>query len=120
MLTTVPLIGAETSAKPWTRHVIDNTSRGADGTRLAGASDGKNIQIWDLASGQEIARLRGHSGRVRAVAFSPDGALLASAAVDRSVRLWDLTSGAEVAAGDRSGYFERAPEVESIYQASKT
>lgn len=89
-----------------------------DGTRLAGASDNKNIQVWDLASGQEIARLRGHSGRVRMVAFSPDGALLASASEDQSVRLWDVTSGAEAAGHDRRAYFERAPEVESIYQAS--
>jgi WD40 repeat protein len=89
-----------------------------DGTRLAGASDGKAIQFWDLTSGEEIARLSGHEGRVLDVAFSPDGTLLASSSEDQSIRLWDLTSGAEVAQEDRRAFFEQAPTVESIYQAS--
>jgi hypothetical protein len=89
-----------------------------DGTRLAGASDVKDIQLWDVASGEEIARLSGHEGRVLSVAFSPDGTRLASASEDQSVRLWDLTSGADVAPEDRRAYFEQAPTVESIYRAS--
>lgn len=61
------------------------------GNRLAiGGSEG--ICIFDLASGAEVQRLRGHAGNVTALRAGPEG-LLASAGRDRTVRLWDLTTG---------------------------
>src|SRR5947207_1864656 len=43
------------------------------------------------------ATLKGHTDRVRSVAFSGDGKLLASGSVDQTVKLWDVATGKEKA-----------------------
>jgi WD40 repeat protein len=60
------------------------------------------IRIFELASGQEVATMRGHETRTRNLAFSPDGRLLASGSVgtvvtkDETVRIWDVATGHEL------------------------
>jgi WD40 repeat protein len=60
-----------------------------DGTRLATAGRDRAVCLWDLARGEEVARLAGHTSYVWSLAFSPDGATLASGSGDFTVRLWD-------------------------------
>src|SRR5205823_6167549 len=66
-----------------------------DGKRLASASADTMIRLWDLDRGQEPLVLKGHTGEVVAVTFSPDGKRLASKSIDGSVRLWDVNTGQE-------------------------
>lgn len=53
-----------------------------DGKLLAGATSDRTIKVWDVASGEEKAALKGHSHTVHNVAFRGDGKVLASAGGD--------------------------------------
>jgi len=88
--------------------VIKNSSSGfieavawapGDGRWLATGSDDRMVRLWDthtLAPGAAaqtaagIVCLRGHTGSVRAVHWSPDGLRIASGSDDNSVRVWSV------------------------------
>lgn len=52
--------------------------------------DRVSIQIWEVATGQNIHTFWGHTTDVQDLAFSPDGALLASSSFDGTILLWDM------------------------------
>ena len=68
-----------------------------DGKRIAtthgaGAPRGNgSIQVWDAASGKELAVLRGHRGGVYSAAFSPDGTRIVTADSEFGQMLFDST-----------------------------
>ena len=75
-----------------------------DGKRLA-LSDGEGgfphdktleaqIIVCDVKTQAEVARLKGHTNSIYALAFSPDGKTLASGSMDQTVKLWDTATGA--------------------------
>src|SRR5262249_57324266 len=58
-----------------------------DGQRILSGSGGNGAQgkplpgevkVWDAETGQEVLSLKGHTGAVNSVAFSPDGKRLVS------------------------------------------
>src|SRR5439155_12596042 len=70
-------------------NLVNATDSAADGRRLASASADQTVKVWDPQSGQEVLTLRGHTGPVSSVAFSPDGKHLATGSHDRTVKVWD-------------------------------
>jgi WD40 repeat protein/DNA-binding SARP family transcriptional activator len=49
------------------------------------------VKLWDLATGDEVATLQGHSDNALLAVFSPDGNLIASAGMSDLI-LWDAVS----------------------------
>jgi WD40 repeat protein len=85
-----------------------------DGKKIAsGSAGGKNIYLWDAATGNELLRWEAHPHGIASVAFGPDGKSLASSGsdevkpggggkvigggsmsnLDNSIALWDTATG---------------------------
>ncbi|MEH2324039.1 MAG: serine/threonine-protein kinase [Nostoc sp.] len=54
------------------------------------------IKLWNLATGEKIRTLIGHSDRVDFVAISPDGKTLVSSSQDDTIKLWNLPTGQQI------------------------
>ena len=59
-------------------------------TWLFQASWDRTLKVWDLATGAEVATLRGHADSVTGVAMFAAGKRAISASWDRTLKVWDL------------------------------
>lgn len=83
--------------------VVYEVAFSKDGRKLAAAQRDGSVTVWDVASGQQLAKLTGHTKLVETVAFSPDGRLLVSGSEDGTARLWDVDAAGPLAAQKASG-----------------
>ena len=60
------------------------------GKLLATTGLDEALKLWEVATGGEVATLKGHRDRIQWVEFSPDGSTLATASRDNSIKLWDI------------------------------
>jgi WD40 repeat protein len=65
----------------------------SDGRRLAVASLGAKVLLYNVVDWQLAGEIVGHLDAVTCLAYAPYGRLLATGSDDRSVRLWDSQSG---------------------------
>ncbi|MBD2609400.1 hypothetical protein H6G81_34150, partial [Scytonema hofmannii FACHB-248] len=61
-----------------------------NGKTLASGSDDTTIKLWNLATGEEIRTLTGHSNKVMSVAISLDSKTLVSGSWDKTIKIWRL------------------------------
>jgi WD40 repeat protein/serine/threonine protein kinase len=77
---------------------LDSLAISPDGNILAvGDFFDKTVKLYDIASRQRVAVLRGHEMRVWCVTFAPGGQNLASTGSDGTVLLWNLATKGPVA-----------------------
>ena len=62
------------------------------GKRLVSEGNAGEINVWDVATGQLVTVLKGHTGLVWTINTSPRGDLLVSASFDTFLIVWDLTT----------------------------
>lgn len=65
-------------------------------SRLVTGSGDSTARIWDCDTGTPLHTLKGHTGWVLAVSWSPDDKLIATGSLDCSVRLWDPQTGRQI------------------------
>jgi RNA polymerase sigma factor (sigma-70 family) len=71
-----------------------------DGRTIAFSPDGRTlawgswqvVQVWEVATGQEVLSFPAHRGEVMSVAFLPDGRRLATGSPDTTALVWDLSA----------------------------
>jgi WD40 repeat protein len=78
-----------------------------DGKRIVSGGQGfdpktrkswSEMKVWDAATGKELLSLKGHTGYVRSVAYSPDGKRIVSGSGGffrqlGEVKVWDAATG---------------------------
>src|SRR5262249_26016912 len=67
-----------------------------DGQQLATGNRDGTVQVWEVASGQELLALKAHRNSLWTVAWSPDGQRLATARWDGTAKVWDAALGQEL------------------------
>ncbi len=65
-------------------------------SRCATGAGDSIARIWDCDTETPLHTLKGHSGWVIALAWSPTGEILATGSMDNSIRLWDPKTGKEI------------------------
>jgi hypothetical protein len=92
-------LAAAVSAANWHSALKGQTTAAfsPDGSRIVTSSWDKTARIWDAATAEEIAVLRGHEDRVTSAAFSPDGSRIVTASGDKTARIWDAATAKEIA-----------------------
>ena len=85
-----PATGVPARTFGGSRAILGSMAFAPDGRRLYAPLDGGAIGVWDVAGGELVDELPGHTQAVTAIAVSPDGTKLLTSSRDGTVRTWPL------------------------------
>lgn len=83
------------SGKPIRNMEGDCVAFSANGVRMA-IGHGRSIHIYDVAAGDPLSVLQGHTNVINCLAFSPDEKRIASGGNDCVIRIWDAERSQEL------------------------
>lgn len=66
-----------------------------DGAQLASSAADKTVRLWDVASGELVRSLEGHTHHVLGVDWHANGQTLATASADQTVKVWNVETGGQ-------------------------
>ncbi len=75
---------------------IQVTDIAGGGDTLFSVTEEDVLQFWKISSGESIAQVEPHQGRIGVITVSPDGLLAISLGSDATLRIWDCRTGALV------------------------
>ena len=67
---------------------VTSAAYSPDGRFIVTASFDKTARVWNAASGQMVAELKGHAADVNSAAYSPNGCFIITASDDLTARIW--------------------------------
>jgi WD40 repeat protein len=77
-------------------HYVEGIAFSPDGKTLATGGWDREIKLWQVETGQELAALKGHPDALAVLAYSAGGDLLASGDWSGTVKVWDGAAGREI------------------------
>ena len=80
------------SEKALAKHTdwVTSTAYSNDGILVASGDRFGSIIAWDPLAGTEFSTLRGHTGMITSIHWSPNGDSLLSSSLDGAVRVWNM------------------------------
>lgn len=88
---------------PAQKQPITAVALSPNGQILATASADNSIVLWNMANGQQLRPLTGHTAAVTSLAWRADSAALVSGSVDKTARIWTAGDGKQTSLFDQHG-----------------